>query len=70
MGTNNWNLSLAKDRPITERLNVQFTVEAFNLFNRSRFGAPAGNRSAANFGQVTSVVNSPRQIQFGLRFGF
>jgi hypothetical protein len=51
-------------------VNVQFTAEAFNLFNQSRFGAPATNRSAANFGQVTSVVNLPRQIQLGLRFSF
>jgi hypothetical protein len=70
MGISNWDLSLAKDTPITERLNVQFTAEAFNLFNHSRFGAPATNRSAANFGQVTSVVNLPRQLQFGLRFSF
>jgi outer membrane receptor protein involved in Fe transport len=70
MGTNNWDLSLAKDTSITERVNVQFTAEAFNLFNQSRFGAPATNRSAANFGQVTSVVNLPRQIQLGLRFSF
>jgi hypothetical protein len=70
MGINNWDLSLAKDTPITERLNLQFTAEAFNLFNRSRFGSPANNRSAANFGQVTSVVNLPRQLQFGLRLSF
>ena len=70
MGTNNWDLSLTKDTPITERVNVQFTAQAFNLFNHSRFGAPATNRSAANFGQVTSVVNLPRQIELGLRFSF
>jgi outer membrane receptor protein involved in Fe transport len=70
MGTNNWDLSLTKDTPVTERVNVQFTAQAFNLFNHSRFGAPVTNRSAANFGQVTSVVNLPRQIEFGLRFSF
>jgi hypothetical protein len=70
MGTNNWELSLAKNTQITERVSMQFTTEAFNVFNHSRFGAPATNRSAANFGQVTSVVNLPRQIQFGLRFSF
>ena len=70
MGTNNWDLSLSKETPITENLRVLFTAEAFNLFNHSRFGAPATNRSAANFGQVTSVVNLPRQLQFGLRFSF
>jgi hypothetical protein len=25
---------------------------------------------AANFGQITSTVNSPRQFQFGSRFTF
>ena len=28
------------------------------------------NHPAANFGQVTSVVNLPRQLQFGLRLSF
>jgi hypothetical protein len=70
MGTDNWDLSLGKETSITERVNMQFTAEAFNLFNHTRFGAPATNRSAANFGQVTSVANQPRQIQLGLRFSF
>jgi hypothetical protein len=70
MGTNNWDVSLAKDTSINEKVTVTFTAEAFNLFNHTRFGAPATNRSAANFGQVTTTVSQPRQLQFGLRFSF
>ena len=69
-GIDNWDVSLVKVTPITERLNARFSVDAFNLFNHSRFGAPVTNASAVNFGQVTSVVNLPRQIQFGLRLDF
>jgi outer membrane receptor protein involved in Fe transport len=69
-GINNWDVSLNKSTPIGERLNVQFNVQAFNVFNHARFGAPVTNASAVNFGQVTSVVNLPRQIQFGLRLDF
>lgn len=69
-GIDNWDVSLVKVTPITERLNVRFSVDAFNLFNHSRFGAPVTNKSAVNFGQVTTVVNLPRQIQFGLRLDF
>ena len=41
-----------------------------NLFNRTLFGEPANNWSAANFGQVFSQANSPRSIQMALRYDF
>jgi hypothetical protein len=50
------------------RLEVR--VEAFNVLNRSNFGAPNGNRSATTFGTITSLSTTPRQIQLGLRFSF
>lgn len=50
------------------RLEVR--VEAFNVFNRSNFGAPNGNRSATTFGTITSLATTPRQIQLGARFSF
>ena len=44
---------------------LQFRVEAFNLFNRDNFAPPAGNRSAANFGTITSTFDA-RQVQLGV----
>jgi hypothetical protein len=49
---------------------LELRVEAFNVLNRSNFGAPNGNRSATTFGTITSLSTTPRQIQLGLRFSF
>ncbi len=49
---------------------LEFRIEAFNVFNRANFGAPNGNRSATNFGTITSLATTPRQIQLGVRFSF
>ena len=55
--------------PWREGMALQFRGEAFNAFNRTNFGNPQINRSAANFGQITSTFPA-RQIQFALRFQF
>jgi outer membrane receptor protein involved in Fe transport len=67
---NNWDFSIAKRNEITERVYLQFTAEFFNLFNHVRFGAPNVQVGTPTFGVVTSQVNPPRAIQFGLRLGF
>jgi hypothetical protein len=59
-----------KDTRITERANLQFRMEMSNPFNRVVFGAPVSDLSAGNFGRITSVANSPRNIQFGLKMLF
>ncbi|MBL8220895.1 MAG: TonB-dependent receptor [Bryobacterales bacterium] len=63
----NENVSLAKTFSITEAIRLDFRAEAFNLFNRVRFGGPSANLNAGNFGQVVSQGNTPRQMQFGLK---
>ncbi|MGA8767663.1 MAG: TonB-dependent receptor [Candidatus Acidiferrales bacterium] len=70
---NNWDFSIAKRTPITERVDLQFTAEFFNLFNRTRFADPCifdGGVICAPFGVVTAVSGPPRAIQFGLRLSF
>jgi hypothetical protein len=80
------DMSLSKDTKIFERLNVQFRAEIFNILNHTNFGIPALNAftavgglngspagltgNAANAGQITSIVGTSRQIQFGLKFLF
>jgi hypothetical protein len=59
-----------KDTRLKERLNLQFRMEMSNPFNRVVFGAPVSDLSAGNFGRITSVANSPRNIQFGLKMLF
>ena len=64
------SFGIFKDTRIAERLNLQFRTEMSNPFNRVVFGAPVGDLSAGNFGKITSVANSPRNIQFGLKMTF
>ena len=59
-----------KDTRFTERATLQFRMEMSNPFNRVVFGAPVSDLSAGNFGRITSVANSPRNIQFGLKMLF
>lgn len=65
----NWDLSLAKQVRVSD-VNVQFTAEVYNAFNRVRFGTPGNQVGTPLFGRVTSQVNQPRAIQFGLRLDF
>ena len=39
-GVANWDFTLGKTIPITERVNFQFKTEVFNLFNRVQFADP------------------------------
>jgi hypothetical protein len=65
----NWDFSVAKQVRVST-VNVQFTAEVYNLFNRVRFGAPGNQVGTPLFGRVTTQVNQPRAVQFGLRLDF
>jgi hypothetical protein len=64
------NVSLAKKFDFTERINVMFRAEAFNLLNRVRWGGPDSSVTSASFGQVRSQANDPRRMQLALRINF
>ncbi|HEX4809502.1 MAG TPA: carboxypeptidase regulatory-like domain-containing protein [Bryobacteraceae bacterium] len=69
----NENLSLARIFPIKESFRMEFRAEAFNVFNRVRFGAGDLNLQDANFGHLTSsadLLNTPRQLQLALKAYF
>lgn len=69
----NENISLAKTFTITESIRVDFRAEAFNVFNRQRFGTGTLQIQNANFGRLTSsgdLLNNPRQMQLGLKVYF
>jgi hypothetical protein len=73
----NWDFSLFKNFSVTERQQVQFRAEMFNIFNTPQFSNPGSTTSAAStFGQSLSTIpavggfGSNRQIQFALRYGF
>ena len=58
-GTDDWDMSLFKDVPIHENMTLNFTVEAFNLFNRVQFGSPSTQPGNSQFGWITQQFNNP-----------
>jgi hypothetical protein len=68
-GFQNVNISLMKNTPLGERLNLQFRTEAFNLFNHPNFNLPDNFLGSPTFGRITSA-RDPRHIQFGLKLLF
>jgi hypothetical protein len=77
----NGDISLFKTFHVSERVNLQFRTEAFNILNRTNFQLPGGinNRvnnqggsavaALATFGQSAGTFN-PRQLQIGLKLTF
>jgi hypothetical protein len=64
-----YNMGLFKRFRITERFNLQFRSEFFNIFNPVNFDNPNINVSSGGFGPITSThefSGDPRIIQFGL----
>ena len=79
-GLSQWHLDLtvSKEIKFTERFNARFISTFSNIFNHPWFHDPYldltdpgdwGVLSGSPFG-VSTQINSPRQIEFGIRFGF
>ncbi|MGH9715104.1 MAG: carboxypeptidase regulatory-like domain-containing protein [Candidatus Acidiferrales bacterium] len=71
-GTFDMDFSVIKNTKITEKLNMQFRCEAFNVLNHFNLGAPGGgvNLAGAGAGQSDFSNGTPRQIQFALKLDF
>ena len=69
-GIANTDLTLSKNTTIHEAMALKFSVETFNLFNRTQFAPPVNSVDNALFGQVNAQANSPRLLQGALRFTF
>lgn len=79
-GFQNWNMGLFKRIPVTERVNLQFRAEAFNVWNHPNWGGASGGASggtplqldpsnASTFGKVLTK-GSERNLQLSLRAEF
>lgn len=67
----NWDAGVFKNTALTERVNLEFRAEFFNILNHANFAVPASNISVpASVARITATSNSPRDIQFGLRLQF
>jgi len=73
-----WNLDMGfiKRTPITETVNLEFRMEAFNIFNKTNFFISAAelnqninNPTTQPFGEITETFD-PRILQFALKLNF
>jgi hypothetical protein len=64
------DMNIFKVFKLYERLAMKFEAQFGNLFNRTDFCDPNTNFNAGSFGTVNTQCNSPRSIQFALRFDF
>jgi hypothetical protein len=68
----NVDFTLGKTFKLTERQSLRFRTDFFNLFNHPSFANPSATdvESPSSFTQITSVVGTPRLIQFSLKYAF
>jgi hypothetical protein len=69
----NENMSVTRTFRIKEQSRLEFRAEAFNVFNRVRFGTGSTQLQSQTFGVLTgsgSQINSPRNLQLALKLYF
>ncbi len=71
------DMGLSKFIGITEKLNLRFRADLFNVLNRAQYGAPNADISDSNFGTITSTISSyatgrgtPRELQLSAKIVF
>jgi outer membrane receptor protein involved in Fe transport len=77
VGPGQWyaDMTLAKTFKLTERFNLKFEAQGFNVFNKANFllatvaGGANNNINKKNFGQAAGTLNA-RNIQLGLKLSF
>jgi hypothetical protein len=68
-GSFTFDTGVMKDFRATERVNVQFRWEAFNIFNRPNFGRPENRQRVPRFGEILTA-GDPRIMQLALKVRF
>jgi hypothetical protein len=80
-GRVNWDLGIFRDFRLSERWNMQFRAEGFNITNTPKFGNPGANvsnvqynpdgsiRNLNGFAEITSA-SEERMFSLGLRISF
>ncbi|MBC7798690.1 MAG: TonB-dependent receptor, partial [Pyrinomonadaceae bacterium] len=82
-GTSQLDLALRRRFGITENVNIQLRLDAFNVFNRANFANPSGVLTSGNFGVATQTLNrnlgglgaiyqvgGPRSFQIAAKLNF
>jgi hypothetical protein len=72
----NWDFSLIKNFKLSERQQLRFTTDFFNIWNHANFGNPSVTDvetiplANSPFAKITSTAGTPRLVQFSLRYAF
>ncbi len=77
-GLSNIDMAALKNTPLTEKVTLQFRLEAYNLFNHTQFAQPNNIYSPGDitFGESLSTITRPdgttsaRQLQLALKLIF
>ena len=74
-GVVNMDMSLYRTFKLTEKFNLQFRAECFNLSNTPHFGYPDTDANSDAFGQISETdtdwgLGRSREFRFGFRLGF
>ena len=55
---------------MTERVNLEWRSEFFNVLNIANFSNPGGSITAASYGVIRNTTGNPRVVQFALKLAF
>jgi Carboxypeptidase regulatory-like domain len=69
-GYTDTDLSLLKNFHFTERMYLQFRTDFLNAFNNVQLSHPNVNFPSSTFGLINTSMDTPRNIQFALKFYF
>jgi hypothetical protein len=75
-GLEDFDFAMMKNTHVTERLNIQFRAEAFNVANRVNFSPPGTDIFDSTgtlipaVGRITTTTTKSREIQFALKLLF
>lgn len=69
-GYDDLDFSAFKSFVLPHDSSIQFRAEAFNILNAVVFSAPDSTVGDPTFGSVSSIANTPRQLQFALKLQF
>ncbi|MDE3110604.1 MAG: hypothetical protein KGL02_11765, partial [Acidobacteriota bacterium] len=69
-GQRNLDFSVQRALYVSDRGNLAFRAEFFDLTNTPNFGLPARDFSSPSFGVISSTASNPRIVQLALKYDF